>query len=253
MNQVVPKLRVVPAPSRAPSRVPDKARGVADIVFLFDLAPTSRPALPELQRNVARLAARLAERDAASGPILHDVRIKLAAYRAPTAHGDSGWLEFPFAADPGAVGARLKVLEARHGAAASTPLLDALERIAGLGSSSRDAAPEPQRWRPADEAERILVFFTGAVFAEQAGSGRSVDDVIRSLTESEIVVVGACPEADPYVRLASLDRSEFVFVGPPDDAADGLRAFATDPRNFDWLAGKVIGECHTGQVPIRVA
>jgi hypothetical protein len=218
----------------------EKVKGVADIVFLIDISGSMQTCIDALKTNIGTFVNSLATPDANGGSPVKDWRIKIAGYRDATCDGSKWWVEQPFVTDVNQVTANLAALEAKGGGDEPESLLDAIYKIAKMSATEKDAQPDPTMWRHRHKAARVVIFFTDATYRPTISipeaTGANVNDVIREIQASRIILNGFCPEHDCYLTLGEVDKSNFEFVGSltevQDEAQEAMKSFTANPDNF---------------------
>lgn len=215
-----------------------KTRGVADIVFLIDATGSMAPCIDALKENIQLFIDTLSEGDANSGSPVKDWRARVVGYRDIRSDGADWLVDNPFERDAGALKDQLARLTAGGGADEPESLLDALYRVANVGSIERGAQDEdPNRWRNRSDAARVVIVFTDASYHETMeipeAQGGSVDDVINTLVSNRIILSLFAPEMPGYDRLSSADRAEWEVVDEDGlSPQEALAKFTSDRENF---------------------
>jgi len=215
------------------------AKGVADIVFLVDCTGSMQHCIDKLKATIRLFFSRLAEPGVNSPSPVRDWRAAMVGFRDIN-HDGKDWLEFnPFTGDAAQVEAQVDSLVARGGGDTPESFLDGLYEVANRGEAERGANPDSRLWRHRNDATRVVIFFTDAVFHEtmgtQGAAGGGVGDVITLLQTKRIILFGFCPEWAGYETLAEYDRSEIEFIGTPDNADDELEKLTGDHERFTEL------------------
>ncbi len=213
-----------------------KVKGVVDIVFLIDISGSMGPCIEALKTNIGTFTATMANPDPNGGSPVKDWRIKVAGYSDFMADGSQWWVEFPFVNDLTQVTSNLSSLKLVGGGDLPESLLDGLYKIAKMPSTEKSDSAESNSWRHRHNAARVVIFFTDAEFhptlSIPEAPGAMLDDVIRELQNSRIILCGFCPEHECYNKLSELDKSVIEFVGTISDAVAKMGEYTSDTKNF---------------------
>lgn len=213
-----------------------KKKGTADIVFLIDVSGSMQPCLDALKENVGVLIDTMVNPGPNAEAVVRDWRIKICGYRDAMADGNQWWVEMPFTSDAAQVKSDLASLEASGGGDEPESLLDGLWKLAKLNATEKGMPGEANSWRYRSDAARCVIVFTDATChmatsIPDAG-GAIFDDVAREVMNARIRLSVYAPEAECYIILSGIDKSEVEPIGTLSNAQDAMKAFSRDTNNF---------------------
>lgn len=192
-----------------------KVKGVVDLVILLDVSGSMKECIQAVTDNVRSFVTDLSRTDANSECPVKDWRIKVCGYRDHAADPSSWFVDNPFVREVEAVRAQLEssAMEAEAGGDEPESLLDAVFKLAKMGSTGVQDAESPDKWRARGTAARVIAFFTDATFKQpmtipEAGGG-GIDDVIIAVMAEKVILCGFMPNWEGYERLGAADCGYF--------------------------------------------
>ena len=236
-----------------------KVKGIADIIFLLDATGSMDSCINDVKENVARFLESLKnpENPQEVAPI-RDWRAAVYGYRDFEADGADNWLVTnPFTRSPEEVRAQLGTLVATGGGDEPEDLLDALNKIAEIGESSKGGSEDSWKWRYHTQAARCVVVFTDATFhgCSEDGmefvkrlasdSGKTGEDVVNAILQNKLRVSVYAPDFsrfgwNGYAKLDdAVDKLEYmpIEIGSDNDPQRALAEYTGDRAHFqDTLA-----------------
>jgi len=214
------------------------SQAAADIVFLLDVTGSMGPCIDALKENIALFIDTLAHGQGTDVAPVGDWRAKVVGYR-DWRYDQEPFVDAPFARDAGELRAQLDRLRATGGGDEPESLLDALYTVATMGDvdDGSDQGEQPDRWRSAREAARVVVVFTDASFHESLvvdeARGGTVQDLANVLMANRIILSLFAPDMPCYDLLSQVDRCEWEPIGEPgEDPRRALAEFTSDQANF---------------------
>lgn len=224
--------------SREAGPLQPKVKGVVDLVFLIDISGSMGPCIDALKANIAKFIDVLTGKDANNSNPVKDWRAKIVGYRDVN-HDRGAWLEDNlFVSDVGSLKAQLIAMRADGGGDEPESLLDALFKIANMGSSDQDAkSPEPDKWRYIYSAKRVMILFTDASFHPRMSipeaKGGGITDVGNKLNEQKIQVEAFTPKMACYDDLSIISCLNINDINPDGgDPVSAMAAFTSDVAKF---------------------
>lgn len=211
----------------------NKAKGIADIVFLIDSTGSMGGCIDGLKKNLNTFFTTLADASANSGCAIQDWRAKIVGFRDIEEDG-SDWLEnYPFVRDIDQLRSQLTSLEAEGGGDAPESLLDALFTLSQMGETAH-GSEDPQKWRRASEAVRAVAVFTDAPFKPKmrvrGAEGGTIEDAINFINSTKMKLFIFAPNDSNYEKLSTANFVEFTSVG-----GSGLDSVTSDQSVFEQL------------------
>jgi len=217
-----------------------KAKGVVDIVFVMDVTGSMEPSIKDLASNVAMFIDSLTHADPNGGCPVKDWRAKVFGFRDATNNDAPAFVDNPFVRDAAALRMQLDALQADGGGDEPESALDALYKVATMGSTDKDAAEDSTKWRYRSTAARCAILFTDASchmqMAIPEAQGGSMHDLINELVNHRIILNIFAPDMPCWDELSQAPKSEYEPI-PYDKterhaAVYALRDFTKDPANF---------------------
>ena len=211
----------------------NKAKGVADIIFLVDATASMDDCIDGLKNNLNSFFTTLANASANNGYAIKDWRAKVIAFRDIDYNG-SRWIEvYPFVRDVEQLRNQLRSIETIGSYDWEETLLDALFVIGQMGQTEQ-GVEDPNKWRKAGEAVRVVAVFTDAeykpVMKVRGGEGGTVQDIINLINTEKIKTFLYAPNHPCYDALSCANSVEFHPIG-----GTGLDELTKDPAVFEQL------------------
>src|SRR5262245_56764454 len=119
-----------------------KAKGVADIVFLLDATGSMAPCIDALKKNIETFVEPLTAKGANNTNPVKDWRARVIGYRDFEDSEAEPFVDNPFVRDAEALKAQLTGLDAAGGGDEAESLLDALYKIASIAQTDKGTAEE---------------------------------------------------------------------------------------------------------------
>ena len=217
-----------------------KAKGVVDLVFVMDITGSMQPSIKDLASNVAMFIDSLTHSDPNGASPVKDWRAKVFGFRDVTDTDAVPFVDNPFVRDAAALRMQLDALVAEGGGDEPESALDALYKVATMGSSDRDAPEDPTKWRYRSTAARCAILFTDAschmTMSIPEAKGGSMHDLINELVNHRIILNIFAPDMPCWDELSQAPKSEYEPI--PYDRSEkhaavyALRDFTMDPKNF---------------------
>ena len=229
-----------------------KIKGVADVIFLLDATGSMGSCINDVKDNIARFIDSLKNpEDVQEVMPVKDLRVAIYGYRDYGADGKDKWfITNPFTREPNEVRKQLDALKAEGGGDEPEDLLDALKKVAEIGSSDKNVE-DPYKWRYSSNAARCVVVFTDATFhgwnngdsdfvrGLASDSHLTGEDVTTALLQNKIRLSIFAPDfcklgwAGYEMFQVKVDGSEYTAVPVvDDDPQKSLADFTGDRENF---------------------
>ena len=223
----------------------NKAKGVADIVFLIDATGSMGNCIDGLKANLNTFFTTLSDASANSGCAIQDWRAKIVGYRDIEEDG-ARWIEdHPFVRDVDQLRGQLNSLVADAGGDIPESLLDAIFVLSQMGETER-GMEEPGKWRRASEAVRAVAIFTDADFKPvmrvRGAEGGNVNDAINLINGTKMKLFIFAPTAPCYDQLSTANFVEFTPVG-----GEGLDEVTRNPAVFEQLLKQLAATISSSQ------
>lgn len=217
-----------------------KAKGVVDIVFVIDVTGSMDPSIKDLASNVALFIDSLTNADPNGGSPIKDWRAKVFGFRDVNDSDASAFVDNAFVRDSSALRMQLDALKAEGGGDEPESALDALYRVATMGSTERDAPEEATKWRYRSNAARVAILFTDASchmnLAIPEAKGGTMEDLFNVLMANRIILNIFAPDMPCWDELSQVQKSEYMPIAYDKTVKHGavyaLRDFTRDPANF---------------------
>lgn len=238
-----------------------KIKGVADVVFLVDKTGSMSKAMNALVTGIGTLFDAMVSPSGQDVPPLTDWRAKVIGYGDVKADGEKWWKEAPFrAGDVAQVKADLVALQPVSGGGDDPEsLLDALFKVATMGSTPEGVAPEAGKWREG-RLHKVVVVFSDAPTHPQCdlpeASGADYMQVAARVGQAGIRVFLYVPSHESTYHFDTWPKLVFQPVGQyvpgTDEAVRAMEALATNREAFGELLtvlGKTISQGKPHQPP----
>lgn len=217
-----------------------KAKGVVDIVFVIDVTGSMDPSIKDLASNVALFIDSLTNADPNGGSPIKDWRAKVFGFRDVNDSDALAFVDNAFVRDSSALRMQLDALKAEGGGDEPESALDALYRVATMGSTERDAPEEATKWRYRSNAARVAILFTDASchmnLAIPEAKGGTMKDLFNVLMANRIILNIFAPDMPCWDELSQVQKSEYMPIAYDKTVKHGavyaLRDFTRDPANF---------------------
>lgn len=190
-----------------------RRQGIADITFVIDASGSMQECIDGLKENISSFI------DTLAGPqsSLTDWRGKVVGYRDVTF--DQEWyIDNPFVSSAEELKIQLGSLEAKGGFDEPESLLDALHKLTNAPPSNSNEK-EADKWRPVQDAARVIVVFTDASYHEvmtyEEGKDGQVSDIMDSIEQERIHLFLFAPDLPCYEELAQVDKSQWEPIEAP--------------------------------------
>jgi hypothetical protein len=214
----------------------EKTKGVVDLVFVIDATGSMATCIDALKTNIEMFINHLQATDANNSCIVKDWRGKVIGYRDFVVDKEP-FIDNPFVRDAAILKRQLAALKADGGGDEPESLLDAIYRVANMGSTAKGEQDDPNKWRYRSDAARVVIIFTDAPYHPSMSlpeaKGGNLQDVINTCHENRIILSIFAPDMPCYDDLSSIDKAEYEPVGSADDdPQDALAQFTADEKNF---------------------
>lgn len=211
----------------------NKAKGVADIVFLIDATGSMECCIKGLKENLNAFFTVLTNASANNGYAINDWRAKVVGFR-DIEWNEAPWLENnSFVRDVDQLRSQLAHLKTGNGVDWPESLLDALYFVIQMGETEQ-GSEDPEKWRKTKEAARVVVVFTDAeykpVMRVKGAEGGTVEDVVNCINGQKIKLFLFAPDEPCYEELSRANSVEFQPV-----SGSGLDEVTKDPAVFEKL------------------
>ncbi len=219
----------------------DKAKGVVDIVFVIDVSGSMQESINDLAANIATFVDSLVHpADANDAAPVKDWRAKVFAYRDVLDSKAEAFVDNPFVRDALALRAQLQSLDAKGGGDEPESALDALFKVATMGTTDRDAPEDASKWRYRSAAARVAILFTDASchlsMSIPEAKGGTMLDLFNVLMSNRIILSIFAPDMPCWDDLSQVQRSEYMPIAYDKSRRDGaviaLKEFTKDQANF---------------------
>jgi hypothetical protein len=218
----------------------EKAKGVVDIVFVMDVTGSMDPSIRDLAANVATFIDSLTTADPNNSSPVKDWRAKVFGYRDVSDTRCEAFVDNPFVRDAAALRTQLAALKAEGGGDEPESALDALYKVATMGSTDRGTPEDATKWRYRSEAARVAILFTDASchmqMAIPEAKGGSMEDLFNVLMANRIILNIFAPDMPCWDELSQVQKSEYMPIPYDKTVKHGaiiaLRDFTKDPANF---------------------
>jgi hypothetical protein len=220
----------------------EKAKGVVDIVFVIDVSGSMQQSIDDLADNIATFVDSLVHPpDANDVPPVKDWRAKVFGYRdVVDTKAAEAFVDNPFVRDASDLRSQLKALEAKGGGDEPESALDALFKVATMGTTDRDASEDATKWRYRSAAARVAILFTDAschlTMSIPEAKGGTMKDLFNALMSNRIILSIFAPDMPFWDDLSQVQRSEFMPIAYDKSKRDGavlaLKEFTKDQANF---------------------
>jgi hypothetical protein len=118
--------------------------------------------------------------------------------------------------------------------------MDALYKVATMGSTDRGTPEDPTKWRYRSDAARVAILFTDASchmqMAIPEAKGGSTQDLFNALMANRIILNIFAPDMPCWDELSQVQKSEYMPIPYDKSAKSGavhaLRDFTKNPANF---------------------
>lgn len=210
-----------------------KAKGVADIVFLIDATGSMQPCIDALKENINSFINSLTTTDANnSSPVKH-WRSKVVGYRDFEVD-PIPIIDNPFVETSEQLATQLSKITAEGGGDEPESLLEGIFHVASMPVSAKGEPYNGNSWRPANAAARIVVIFTDASFKEplEKPKGATIDDVFNKLTSTKIILSIFAPDIPCYEKLSEMDKAEWNVIKGGSTPQESLALFTANKENF---------------------
>ena len=212
-----------------------KVKGVADIVILVDATGSMRPCIDSIKYS---LNAFIREMTTGGQSPIANWRGRVIGYRDHITDGDQWIVNNPFVSnDPEALLAQVTSIKTKLGGGdGPESLLEALDMILSCRVAERGRDGNPNEWRAAGDAKRIVLLFTDAGYHESnqvqsPNTPSQIDAVVTRLNHMKIELVYVAPDTEQYDNFESADRS-FWTLKLSRPFAKSLKDIATDNATF---------------------
>jgi len=214
----------------------EKTKGVVDLVFLIDATGSMETCIDALKTNIEMFIDRLQAKDANNSCAVKDWRAKVVGYRDFVADNEP-FVDNPFVRDASDLKKQLAELKADGGGDEAESLLDAVYKVATMGSTVKGGQEENGKWRYRSDAARVVIIFTDASYhttmSLPEARGGDLKDVINACHENRIILSIFAPDMPCYDELSAIDKAEYEPVGSADDnPQEALACFTADQNNF---------------------
>lgn len=214
----------------------EKTKGIVDLVFLIDATGSMGTCIDALKANIEMFISRLQAGDPNGGCIVKDWRAKVVGYR-DFINDQDPFVDNLFVRDSAELKLQLVALKADGGGDEAESLLDAIYKLATMGSTPKGGQEENSKWRYRSDAARVVIVFTDASYHPKMSlpeaKGGELQDVINACHDNRIILSIFAPDMPCYDDLSAIDKAEFEPVGSQDsDPQDALAAFTADEKNF---------------------
>lgn len=213
-----------------------KVKGVVDMVFLLDATGSMGSCIDALKTNIELFIDKLVTPDGNTACVVKDWRAKVVGYR-DFEQDPEPFVDNLFTRDAGELKGQLAALQADGGGDEPESLLDALFKVATMGSTEKGAPEDSSKWRYRSSAARVVIVFTDASYKDTMtipdAAGGTINDLELRIHENRIVLSIFAPDMTCYNELAALDKAEYepiAYEGSSPQQA--LVEFTADQEHF---------------------
>ena len=222
---------------------PHKVKGVADIIFLVDATGSMQPGIDNLKNNIEHFFDLLENPSGPNGQLpVKDWRAAVYAYRDYAEDGPKWFEPRPFVRGAAAVKAQLAEIKADGGGDEPEDLVDALLKIADMDQTPKHAQMEdPEKWRYASEAARVVIVMTDASFhmPPPTQPAATIMDLHNKVCDARLLLYLFVPDGmacydDEMSKVGGCELTCFP-VASGENPAKALAAFTSDKTKFDTI------------------